>query len=537
MTRRLRRKKHPTTTVVVRKNRNILSRLVESLLPKFKPSRPLETKPWLDAQVLVGATKGRVLGQYTIDRANVIIADENGKGKYIVIEPPLTENERSIYRMLMQNVFYGMTPEESSLSAGFSRDYMEGAVWDAARDLGLLDDVKRSASKFMYYTAKDGVGYGKIHVPILDPAIEEISIASYQQPVVVIHKNYTRYGWLETNITFDTEEELRNFGQRLAQRTGKSLTTAMPTVDSFTKDGDRIALAFGDEVTYPGTNWCIRKFPQTPFSLTELVENGTLSSLMAAYLWLVMEMKGFPFVLGPMGAGKSTLLGAVATTIPPTQKIATIEDVLELKLPQPNWIRFHTRVGYSMTETKYDIKPFDLVKLSMRHRPDHIIIGEVRGEEVQALVHSASLGHGGACSMHAYSPDAAITRLSSPPMEITEGGKALIWCFVQLARVQKQTGEWVRRVTEITEVVPSLPISLKQIFKWDPRNDRFVQTTPEKVASESVRLRDAASSRGWTERNLANNLKRRAGFIEQLIKEKRFSYLQFWEELRKFYGR
>jgi len=517
--------------------RGLLNRILNLIFPqRAELTQRVGSRPWLEAQVLAGTTTGRILEQYDIDQARVVIADENGKGRYIVAEPTLTPQEKSIYRVVMENVFYGMGPRIAP-GETFSPKYIEGAVWDAARDLGLLDEVRTRSKKFMYYVSKDSIGYGKIHVPMMDPNIEEISISSYQHPVVVIHKKYAQYGWLETNITFDTEEELRAFSQRLAQRTGKSLTTAMPAVDSFTRDGDRIALTFGDEITFPGTSFCIRKFPAVPYSLPALVANGTMSPQVAAYLWTVMEFKGFPIVLGPMGSGKTTALSAMMTAIPPNQKIVTIEDVLELKTLHTNWTRFHTRTGYSLTETRYDIKPFDLVKLSMRYRPDHIIVGEIRGEEVQALIHSSSLGHGGACTMHAYSPEAALVRLRTPPMEVSEGGLMMIWCFVQLARVQLLSGAWVRRVTRVDEVdSEDGKIVLRTVFRWDARTDTYSDIPPEKLVKISRRLREAALARGWTERELAANLRNKIKCIEHLIKEKRLGQEDFWNEIKRFYA-
>jgi len=103
--------------------------------------------------------------------------------------------------------------------------------------------------------------------------------------------------------------------------------------------------------------------------------------------------------------------------ISPTLKLATIEDTPELKLPHPSWQRFKARHTYSITEARYDIDLQDLVKLSLRYRPDYVV-GEVRGEEIRALIQGAALGHG--CTLHAESPEAALVRMRSPPMDVQE---------------------------------------------------------------------------------------------------------------------
>ncbi|MGC8937111.1 MAG: ATPase, T2SS/T4P/T4SS family, partial [Candidatus Methanomethylicaceae archaeon] len=157
------------------------------------------------------------------------------------------------------------------------------------------------------------------------------------------------------------------------------------------------AVTFADEVTLPGSTIAIRKFPENPLSMAHLLQLGTLTPLMAAYLWLVAEYKGFIMTIGAMGTGKTTCLNCILTMIDPTLKIATVEDVPELKIPHTSWQRFKARHTYSITEAKFDVDLMDLVKLSLRYRPDYIVVGEVRGEEVRALIQAAALGHGCLC--------------------------------------------------------------------------------------------------------------------------------------------
>jgi flagellar protein FlaI len=511
---------------------------LKSKLTKLNPLSSLASKrepvyrPWFSVEPLAAVTTGKVLDKYLVDQAQVLIANNAGKGHYLVSEPPLNEREREIYRMLMEDIFYSLRP---GVKVEDSIKFIEGAIWDSANDLGITEEVRAAFSKYRYYLIKDGFGYGKLHVPMMDQNVEEISVTSYREPVTVLHRLFTEFGWLTTNITFSSEEELRNFNQRLAQRTGKSLTTAIPVVDSSTKEGDRISLTFGDELTHPGSALSIRKYPREPYSLAMLINFGTLSPLIGAYLWEVMEFKGFPIILGELGSGKTSLLSAIIACIPPTMKICTVEDTLELQVPHANWLRMHTRTGYTMTETKFDVDLFDLVKLSLRHRPDYIIVGETRGEEIKALTHAAALGHSSASTFHAYSPEAALTRMRSPPMEVTEGGLMLIWCFVQMARVQMPDGKWVRRVTRIDEVIPGKELSLAKVFRWDPRRDEFTPDAPQKVVAASRRLRDAAESRGWTVKGLVEDMRRRNEFLGRLVKERKLGYGEFLKEIDGWY--
>jgi len=646
------------------------------------------------AEPLVAALRGEVLDRYSVDQAAVFIADSDGRGLYLVSEPELTAEEQRIYSLLMESLYYSMKP---AVRVEDPMKYVEGFIWESAEDLGIVDAVQKSFQKLKYYISRDAFGYGPLHVTMLDPDVEEISVTSYATPVNVIHRRFTQYDWLETNITFGSEDALRNYVQRLAQRAGKSVTIAIPFCDAMTREGHRIAVTFADEVTLPGSTLSIRKFPESPLSMAHLLRFRTLTPLMASYLWLVAEYKGFVMTVGAMGSGKTTMLNCILTMIDPTLKIATIEDVPELRIPHPSWQRFKARHTYSITEAKFDIDLMDLVKLSLRYRPDYIVVGEVRGEEIRALVQAAALGHGCLClaedeaipfmnsgtfrlttigdlvdgilegryksvsvfsldvddwrivpskvkrvfkvpssgfllriraeggkelkvspdhpllvmepsglkvkraeharpgdalpftkrmpasedglgsedicfariirvsrepydgffydvetekgtflhstcavthncSFHGESPEAAIIRMKSPPMDVPEGNLMLIWCFTLLGRVKMPDGDMVRRVLEITEVVPrDGRIELTRLFTWDARRDAFTPDDAEAVVKRSYRLGSVKRLTGWGDSELAEELRRRSAYLEKVVEEGKLNYPDFAEAVRRFY--
>lgn len=526
---------------------SLLGRLFSKLNPLnlVIPRREPTFRPWFKAEPLTAVILGKTLNKYAVaDHAEVFIVEEkDGRGRYLIKEPSLSSGERDslgeqeIYSKLMEHFFYALKPLAAKI--GDPMKYIEGAVWEAAYDLGLLEEVRAGFSKYRYYLAKDGFGFGKIHVPVCDPRVEEISCTGYGKPVTVIHRDYTEYGWLDTNITFQSEEELRNFNQRLAMRTGKSLTTAVPIVESTTREGDRISLTFGDEITHPGSSFDIRKFPREPMSLAHLVKLRTLSALMGAYLWETFELRGsglscFGEIIGPTGSGKTTLLNAVIATVPHSFKIATIEDTLELQLPHPNWLRLHTRTGYSPTTTRYDIDLMGLVTLSMRHRPDYIVVGEIRGKEIKALTHAALLGHSCVSTFHAESPEAALTRMRK--LEVKEDELMLMWWFTMIHRIRMPNGKMARRVTAIYEMTSKQnEINLSRIFRRNPVTDDFSPERPSEVVKLSARLRNAARTHGMTERELTDSLERKTRLLRALVKEDRVGFDQFSEEIIKFY--
>jgi flagellar protein FlaI len=504
---------------------------------KKEAEKPAE-KPLVDLRFRVephvAAFQGEVLDKYVVDQATVFVVDENGKGVYAVNEPPLDPDELKTYSLLMENLFYSLKPLTAKVEDPMA--YVESFIWNTAEELGILDSVGKSFKKYRYYMVRDAFGYGPIHVPMNDEDVEEVGCVGYGRPVNVIHRRFTEYDWLETNILFRSEDELAVFNQRLAQRCGKSLTVAIPFADAMTREGHRLALTFAGEVTLPGSSFAVRKFPQNPFSMTTLLKFGTLSPLMAAYLWLIEDYKGFIMVLGPTGSGKTTLANALLTMVSPDVKIATIEDTPELVLPHVNWQRFKARHTYSITESRYEVDLLDLVKLSMRFRPDHVVVGEVRGEEVRALVQAAALGHGCACTIHAESPYAAIVRMRSPPMDVAEGGLMLIWCFVTLNRVKTAAGKAVRRVLDVTEVVPKVGgFDLKEVFRWDAKTDSFSPEDAGKVVERSKRLETVKRLAGWDDERLEAELSVRAEWLRKLTEEGKLSYPDFSNAVRTFY--
>jgi len=484
---------------------------------------------------LIAVVRGNVIDKYNVGQASVLIVDEGGRGRYIISEPEMSEEEQSIYSLLMEYLYYSLKPAVAVDDPG---RYVEKYIWDAAGDLGIVDAVSRSFQKYKYYISRDAFGYGLINVPMNDPYVEEISCEGYDKPVAVIHRKYTEYDWLDTNIKFGSEDVLRSFVQRLAQRCGKSVTVAVPFTDAMTKEGHRIAVTFSGEVSLPGSSFDIRRFPEEPFTIGHIVKFGTMSPLMAAYYWLLVENKGFVMIIGPMGSGKTSMINSLVTMISPTMKICTIEDTPELRLPHVHWERLKARHTYSITETKFDVSLMDLTKLSMRFRPDYIIVGEVRGEEIRALVQAAATGHGCITSFHAESPEAAIVRMQSPPMDVALGGIMLVWNFLLMNRVRREDGRIVRRALVSKELVPSVnEIRLSTVFEWDARTDTFMPDEPYEVVRKSYRLKEISRLTGWSEDDIAGELEERSAFIKKAVEDGKIAFSEFSAVIGEFYSK
>ncbi len=310
---------------------------------------------------------------------------------------------------------------------------LKGKVIDAMRQRSLTifdamnETLRNLGSKqlmepIIYYLLRDlRGGYGPITVPLFDPNIEEVELNNWSYPITVVHRDLPGIR-LVTNIRFNSEVEARDFIMSISKRgLPRSVSLLKPYLETILPEGHRFTGTIG-EITI-GPTFSIRKFPPQSLTLEELILKGTLKPSAAAYLWLITELKGFIMISGPMSSGKTTLLSAIASKLPIYSKIVTIEDTPEIRLPHPHWVRMFTREN---EDERSRINMFDLVKLAVRYRPDYIIVGEVRGEEVHALFQASALGHGMLTTFHASTPEELLIRLTNPPLNVNIGNLQLL---------------------------------------------------------------------------------------------------------------
>ena len=321
-----------------------------------------------------------------------------------------------------------------------------------------------------YLMVRDKEGLGVIEPLILDPYIEDMSCSGVG-PLFVEHKIF---GSLKSKISFDTESELDHFVIRLSEKIGRPVTVREPIVDAVLPDGSRVNIVFGGDVSKRGSNFTIRKFKTTPMSIIDLIDGGTLSYEMAAYLSLMIGTGMNTFVSGETASGKTTLLNAATTLIPPNHKIVSIEDTPELQVPHPNWIREVVRgnVGGGSSVTM-----FDLLKAAMRQRPNEIIIGEIRGEEGAVAFQAMQTGHACMATFHASSVEKLIQRLTGNPINIPKTYIDNLNLVIVMSAVRLPDGSTGRRVTSINEIISydseTNSFNFIEVFRWNQALDRF----------------------------------------------------------------
>jgi flagellar protein FlaI len=377
-------------------------------------------------------------------------------------------------------------------------------------------------------------GMGVLQPLILDSNIEDISCSGLGN-IFVEHKVF---GGLSTAINFEEHEELDKFVIQMAEGIKHPVTFRNPLVDATLPDGSRINIAYGTDVSKRGSNFTIRKFAGVPISIVELIQFGTLSYDMAAYLSLILQEGMNVWVSGETASGKTTLMNAVTTFIPPDAKIVSIEDTPEVQVPHRNWIRGVTR-GTSKSTESSEVSMFDLLKASLRQRPNLIIVGEIRGEEGAIAFQAMQTGHACASTFHAASVTKLIQRLTGNPINVPKSYVDNLNVVVIAQQVRLPNGQSGRRLTSINEIVAydsvSDSFSFMEAFSWDPITDTFdfrgyqnSYLLEEKIAAKRGIPYDKR-------RQIYSQIKQRAEVLKRLNDQKITNFYEIYAVLSKAY--
>jgi flagellar protein FlaI len=465
--------------------------------------------------------------------AHVAIAQspKTGEYKYVLDELQLDPLERSVYRRILDILLAEIESpkEEIADPRKFFAEEAKKIVDKYRISLGWLPDV--SWYKILYHAERDLVGFGQIDPLMRDPNIEDISCDGVQRSVYIWHRAYES---IETNIEFGNDEELDNMVVKLVHMAGKHVSSAFPIVDASLPGKHRLAVCYRREVTPFGTAFTIRKFREDPYSIIDLINTGTFSEEMAAYLWMCLENRSSIMVLGGTAAGKTTALNALACLIKPGSKIITIEETAELNLSHENWVSLIARQSYGLGGSNVgEVALFDLVKTSMRHRPDILIVGEVRGQEAYVLFQALATGHGGMCTMHAENLDSAIKRLTQKPMDISPAYLPLMNIILSIQRVHLIKGnekKAYRRVMDVNEIADYE--DYRNTFKWHPTKDEH-----SPAFDKSVMLSSVSEKIGQSKKELIEEIGRRKDVLHWMRERNIRSYKDVAAIIAEYYAR
>ncbi len=319
-------------------------------------------------------------------------------------------------------------------------------------------------------------GYGPLESLIADDRINDILVNGPKRIFI------ERDGRLESStLRFIDDDHVLRVIRRILAPLGRRIDEASPMVDARLPDGSRVN-AIIPPLALDGPCLSIRKFRKQPLLSADLLQYGTLDNDMLAFLTAAVERRCNLIVSGGTGAGKTTLLNVLSRFIPRNERIVTIEDAAELQLEHEHVVRLETRPNN--IDNNGEITSRDLVKNSLRMRPDRIVLGEVRGEEVMDVLQAMNTGHDGCMStVHSNSPKDAMLRLEMlAGLAKFQGSEdtlrkmiaAAIELVVQITRMPN--GQ--RKVTSITEIVGIRDgqFVLNELFAYDSTIAQFTNS-------------------------------------------------------------
>ncbi len=295
------------------------------------------------------------------------------------------------------------------------------------------------------------LGLGPIEPLLSDPEVSDIMINTSQR--IYVEKSGRIF---LTDITFLNEKHLRGIIQRIVSRVGRRIDESSPMCDARLEDGSRFN-AIIPPLALDGSLVSIRKFKKNKMPLSDYVEYDSMSPNMCRFLEICASIRLNIIVSGGTGSGKTTLLNALSGHIEPSERVITIEDAAEIQMHQPHVLRLETRPP--STEGTGEITQRQLVKNALRMRPDRIILGEIRGDEVIDVLSAMNTGHDGSmATIHANTPRDCLARIENlvgmsgvnvTPSSLRYQIASALHLVVQLQRMR----DGRRRITKIEEIV------------------------------------------------------------------------------------
>jgi len=407
------------------------------------------------------------------------------------LEPQLTDSEEYIRRELIETLlqeaptapaFTTDTEFENILGQMIERYTVldtelsgtvrrQGKFWQLiGLDDRRLTVTQNQRERLRYVVIRDLIRNGPLEPLLSDEMLEDIHSVGLKH----IHMDHKIFGMVTSNIRFRDRDLLSRFLRAMSERIGRPVSDNKPIIDGALLDGSRINIIFSDDVSMLGPSFTIRKFAEETISITQLIQWGTISSQVAAYIWICLEYGMSVLVSGETASGKTTTLNAILPFIDHNVKIYSAEDTPEVKVRHKLWQRLVTR---SSKNEESRVEMFDLLKAALRSRPRYIIIGEIRGVEGATAFQAMQTGHPVIATFHASSIVKMIQRFTGDPINVPmRFFDNLNFAIFQEVVEDPNGGGIARRVTGIDEVIGynkhSDGVLTRGMFEWDPIKDK-----------------------------------------------------------------
>lgn len=354
------------------------------------------------------------------------------------------------------------------------------------------------------YLISKSLGLGNIELLMSDVNLEEIVINKASEPIWVYHRTHA---WLKTNIFLKDEDQIRHYASIIGRRIGRQITVLEPMLDAHLTAGDRVNATLMP-ISTQGNTITIRKFSRDPWTITKFIKSRTISKEAAALIWLAIQYEMSVLIAGGTASGKTSALNVMASFFPPNQRIISIEDTREIRLPKYlHWVSLNTRLPNP--EGKGEISMGDLLVNSLRMRPDRILVGEVRRKkEAETLFEAIHTGHSVYATFHANNAAEAIQRLTNPPLDVP----SIMLPAISLIIVQfrnRRTGN--RRTFQIAEIMPDSTVNV--LMQYDSKKDALVKVNKSKALFDNLKLYT-----GYSEAQIKKDLAEKEQILKYLEK-------------------
>ncbi|MGM5485256.1 MAG: type II/IV secretion system ATPase subunit [Nanobdellota archaeon] len=370
-----------------------------------------------------------------------------------------------------------------------------------------LPDADDSKKEFLVtYLVQKSLGFGNMEILLDDPYVEEIVINGAKEPIWIYHK---KHGWVKSDIVIGSEEEIKRYATMVGRRVGRQISVLEPLLDAHLEKGSRVNATL-TPISINGNTMTFRKFSSEPMTITHFLEFGTISPADAALIWQALEYEMSMLISGGTASGKTSMLNVIANFFPPNQRILSIEDTREIRLPKYlHWVPMMTRLPNA--EGKGEVKMSDLLVNSLRMRPDRLVVGEVRRKkEIETLFEAIHTGHSCYSTIHANDAEETINRLVNKPFEVPRAMLPAVSLIITQFR-NRRTG--VRRTFQIAEVNKDGTSTV--LRQYNPKTDKTIKKNKSKTLMDTLKLFS-----GLSEKEIEEELKVKEKILKYLVKNK-----------------
>ncbi len=463
--------------------------------------------------------------------AHITWDEEQGELIYRVVEPDLTPDTERILEKIHDILERSFDIDFTDLETEEAEKYLEEKI-DTIVDKYNISLSNKQREVIRYYSKRDFAGLGRLQPLMNDTEIEDISCDGTDIPVYAYHRN-PKFGSIKTNVMWEDPEELDSFVMKLAQRCGRSISVSQPLLDGSLPDGSRIQATLATDIARKGSNFTIRRFTEDPLTPIHMMDFETENAQMLSYLWTLIEHEKSVLVCGTTGAGKTSQLNSLSLFIRPEKKIVSIEDTPELRLPHDHWVPEVARSGFgSSVEDGGEVSMDDLLKESLRQRPEYIIVGEVRGEEAYILFQQMATGHTGLSTIHADSLNMLMDRLTTNPINLSPSLIETLDAIMLIKRIRRGN-KYVRRITgiyEIEEYDKRQGLDANKVFEWDPETDTY------DTVRKSLILKDIVHETGGDRKAMLKELENRQHILKWMQEEQIKHYRDVGDLIARYYS-